>query len=129
MNTDISAVAAVAASKRGEGHRAAVSAFVSPAAAPAAAADPPTPPPDTAEALQAPSAEDLQEVISQIERYLESSRTGLEFRVDRDLDQVIVSVVDPRDGTVLRQMPSEEALRIARAMADEGGGGLLDALA
>lgn len=125
MNTDISAVAAVAASKRGEGHRAAVSAFALPAAAPAA----PTPPPDVAEALQAPSAEDLQEVISQIERYLESSRTGLEFRVDRDLDQVIVSVVDPRDGTVLRQMPSEEALRIARAMADEGDGGLLDALA
>ncbi len=128
MNTDISAVASVAASRGGEGHRAAVSAFVSPAAAPAAAAAPP-PPPYTAEALQAPSAEDLEEVISQIERYLESSRTGLEFRVDRDLDQVIVSVVDPRDGTVLRQMPSEEALRIARAMADEGDGGLLDALA
>ena len=127
MNTDISAVASVAASRRGEGHRAAVSAFALPVAAPAAA--PPTPPPDTAEALQAPSAEDLQEVISQIERYLESSRTGLEFRVDRDLNPVIVSVVDPRDGTVLRQMPSEEALRIARAMADEGDGGLLDALA
>ncbi|MDM4771907.1 flagellar protein FlaG [Solimonas sp. SE-A11] len=126
MSTDILAVAAVAASRGGEGHRAAVSVFVLPAAAPAAKA--PAPSPDTAEALQAPTAEDLREVISQIERYLESSRTGLEFRVDRDLNQVIVSVVDPRDGTVLRQMPSEEALRIARAMADEGDGGLLDAL-
>jgi flagellar protein FlaG len=85
--------------------------------------------PDMGQALQAPTAEDLQHVVQQLERYLESSRTGLEFRVDRDLNRVVVSVVDPRDGTVLRQMPSEEALRIARALADEGGGGLLDALA
>ncbi|WP_165797362.1 flagellar protein FlaG [Solimonas fluminis] len=79
--------------------------------------------------MQAPTAAELQKVVQQIERYLESSRTGLEFRVDRDLNRVVVSVVDPRDGTVLRQMPSEEALRIARALADEGGSGLLDALA
>lgn len=128
MSTDILAVAAVAASRGGEGHRAAVSVFPAPASTPVPLAQAQMQAPDTPEALQAPSAEDLKEVISQIERYLESSRTGLEFRVDRDLNQVIVSVVDPRDGTVLRQMPSEEALRIARAMADEGDGGLLDAL-
>jgi flagellar protein FlaG len=126
MSTDISAVAALAASRGGEGQRSAVSVFPA-SAAPAViqAADAP----DMGQALQAPTAEDLQHVVQQLERYLESSRTGLEFRVDRDLNRVVVSVVDPRDGTVLRQMPSEEALRIARALADEGGGGLLDALA
>lgn len=41
----------------------------------------------------------------------------LDFRVDEDSGRVIVSVVDRRDGTVLRQMPSEEALRIARTLA------------
>ncbi|PPE74525.1 hypothetical protein C3942_07105 [Solimonas fluminis] len=128
MSTEISAVAALAASRGGEGQRAAVSAFPASAAAPPAAAAA-APAPGAGEALQAPTAAELQKVVQQIERYLESSRTGLEFRVDRDLNRVVVSVVDPRDGTVLRQMPSEEALRIARALADEGGSGLLDALA
>jgi len=125
MSTEISAVASVAASKGGEGRRIGVSAssesFV--AAVPGSGA--------VAEAVPAPASPvaDLQQAISEIERYIEASRTGLEFRVDQDLNRVIVSIVDPRDGTVLRQMPSEEALRIARALADEGsGGGLLDTL-
>ena len=124
MSNEISAVASVAASSRGEGHRIGVSAApeFSPVAVPAPGA--------AAEAAPepAPPAADLQNAISQIERYIQASRTGLEFRVDQQLNRVIVSIVDPRDGTVLRQMPSEEALRIARSLADEGNGGLLDAL-
>ncbi|AXQ30389.1 hypothetical protein D0B54_17670 [Solimonas sp. K1W22B-7] len=122
MSNEISAVAAVAASSRGEGHRVAVSA--SPESSPVAA------PASGAAAVPEPAAPaaDLQEAISQIERYIQASRTGLEFRVDQQLNRVIVSIVDPRDGTVLRQMPSEEALRIARSLVDEGNGGLLDAL-
>lgn len=124
MSNEITAVAAVAASKRGEGHRVAVSASPEsfPVALPASGM--------AAEAVPAPAppAADLKEAISQMERYIQASRTGLEFRVDQQLNRVIVSIVDPSDGTVLRQMPSEEALRIARALADEGNGGLLDAL-
>ena len=47
-------------------------------------------------------------------RRWQSSR---DFRIDEDSGRVVVSVVDRRDGTVLRQMPSEEALRIARNLA------------
>lgn len=121
MTTEISAVAAVAASPGGEGHRAAVSAFPAPTAVAEPAAKPPPPAPE-------PRQQDLKQAIRQLERYIEASRTGLQFRVDRELNRVIVSIVDPSDGTVLRQMPSEEALRLAKALSDEGDGGLLDAL-
>ena len=121
MSTDISAVAAVAAPPGGEGHRAAVSAFPPPAVAAEPAAKPPAPAPEARQ-------QDLKQAIRQLERYIEASRTGLQFRVDQELNRVIVSIVDPSDGTVLRQMPSEEALRLAKALADEGDGGLLDAL-
>ncbi|HET8880721.1 MAG TPA: flagellar protein FlaG [Solimonas sp.] len=53
---------------------------------------------------------------------------GLDYHVDPDLGRVIVELVDRRDGTVLRQIPSEEALRLARLMAD-GRGVLLQASA
>jgi flagellar protein FlaG len=53
---------------------------------------------------------------------------GLDYHVDPDLGRVIVELVDRKDGTVLRQIPSEEALRLARLMAD-GRGVLLQASA
>lgn len=54
------------------------------------------------------------------------SRTDLQFRVDNSLGRVIVSVVDAKSGEVIRQMPSEEALRIARNLAEDGTGLLSD---
>ena len=50
------------------------------------------------------------------------------FRVDRDLNRVVVSVIDRADGTVLRQIPSEEALRIARNLR-QGHSGLIGEVA
>jgi flagellar protein FlaG len=41
---------------------------------------------------------------------------------------VIVSVIDAESGEVVRQVPSEEALRIARNLADRGSG-VIDARA
>lgn len=52
------------------------------------------------------------------------SNVDLTYRVDDDLHRVIVEVVDRKDGTVLRQIPGEEALRLARLMQD-GHGALL----
>lgn len=57
-----------------------------------------------------------------LEAIVERARTqgaALDFRIDDESGRLIVSLVDRRDGTVLRQMPSEEALRIARTLARE----------
>jgi flagellar protein FlaG len=40
----------------------------------------------------------------------------LRFRVDPDLQEVVVTMVDPQSGDVLRQIPSEDALKLAKAL-------------
>ena len=52
----------------------------------------------------------------QIESFLRSSGRELEFRVDDDSGMTVVSVRDPQTGDLIRQIPGEEVLRIARAL-------------
>jgi len=70
----------------------------------------------------------VTQAIDEIADALPRREIDLTYRVDPDLQRVIVEVVDRRDGTVLRQIPGEEALRLARSMKD-GNGGLLQASA
>ena len=44
----------------------------------------------------------------------------LRFRVDPDLHEVVVTMVDPDSGSVLRQIPSEDALKLAKALESIG---------
>jgi flagellar protein FlaG len=60
---------------------------------------------------------DIEAALEELVARAAASGASLDFRVDEDSGRVVVSVVDRRDGTVLRQMPSEEALRIARNLA------------
>ncbi|MDP3858418.1 MAG: flagellar protein FlaG [Stagnimonas sp.] len=68
---------------------------------------------------------DLPQAVAQLNRYVARSRTDLQFRIDDEAGRVVVSIVDADSGQVLRQMPSEEALRIARYLEGDGSG-LLD---
>ena len=68
-------------------------------------------------AAQAVRQVDIEAALEELVARAAASGASLDFRVDEDSGRVVVSVVDRRDGTVLRQMPSEEALRIARNLA------------
>jgi flagellar protein FlaG len=67
----------------------------------------------------APAAQDgetplsLEAARSLLERNAQDAGAALEFRIDDDSGRVVVSVVDRHSGEVLRQIPNEEALRIA----------------
>ena len=80
----------------------------------------------------APSAEPgsaaLQRAVEELNRHFNAQRNDLKFSVEKDLDVIVVAVVDSKDGTVLRQIPSADALRIARALHDAHGG-LIEAVA
>ena len=112
MSTEISAAVAFrAVSAGGDGFRAS-SAPAAPTGAPVAThAGAPQVVPEAEPPVQIEAA--LEELVA---RAAESG-AQLDFRIDEDSGRVVVSVVDRRDGTVLRQMPSEEALRIARNLA------------
>ncbi|HEX4894715.1 MAG TPA: flagellar protein FlaG [Solimonas sp.] len=64
---------------------------------------------------------ELAAAAASMARAAEDSGADLHFRVDEDLGRIVVSIVDRRDGKVLRQLPSEEALRIAKALTEHEG--------
>jgi flagellar protein FlaG len=87
-------------------------------------AAPPVPktaaPVQTAEAVRqaatVPSMEQLSEAVKNINKALETHSQDVEFALDSDTEKVVIKVVDRGTGKVLRQMPSEEALQIAKAL-------------
>lgn len=107
--------AAAVATARGDSQRASV--FVAPAT-PAAPVDAATPQATT----PAANAQALTQAVDQLNQHFSERRTDLKFTIDPQLHEVVVSVVDAQDGTVLRQIPSEVVLRIARFLAEQHSG-------
>lgn len=68
----------------------------------------------SAEAAVADDGAALGKAVAELNRYVAGSRTDLQFAVDQDAGRLVVSIIDAENGQVLRQMPSVEALRIAR---------------
>jgi flagellar protein FlaG len=59
----------------------------------------------------------LEDAASRMEQYVASVGRSLQFRVDEDSGQVVVSVRDPSTGELIRQIPSEDALKIAEQLS------------
>ena len=62
------------------------------------------------------SADAARVVAERIQQYLRESGRELDFRVDADTNRMVVTVRDQNTGEVIRQIPSEEILRIARSL-------------
>jgi len=45
-----------------------------------------------------------------------AANMNLRFSTDKETGKTVIAIVNPTDGEVLRQMPSEEALQIAKAI-------------
>lgn len=58
----------------------------------------------------------LPEALKRINTVLQIRAPGLEFSVDDDSARAIVKVIDTNTNEVIRQMPSKEALEIAKAL-------------
>jgi len=65
------------------------------------------------------SPEEIQRAVSQIESYLKSVGRQLEFRVDDSTGRTVVTVKDLDTGEVIRRIPGDETLRLARSLADK----------
>ena len=64
---------------------------------------------------QAP-AQDLQRTVSDAQDVAEAAGASLEFTIDKDSGKTIVKVVDASTSEIIRQIPSEELLTLARNM-------------
>lgn len=73
------------------------------------------------EAAPAPTPERVQQAVQQIQSYLNDSQRQLQFQVDDASGRTIVRVVNPETNEVIRQIPGEEMLKLARAIGATGG--------
>ena len=88
-----------------------------PAAVPAGAA------PVTTQGHQ-PSMDELQDAVGKLNASMQASEKSLQFSIDEDSKRTVVKLIDTTTKEVVRQYPSEEALRISKAL-DHFKGGLL----
>jgi flagellar protein FlaG len=60
----------------------------------------------------------IESVTRQIDSFLRSINKSLQFRVDQATGQMIVTIRDDETGEVIRQVPGEDAVRIAQRIED-----------
>lgn len=66
--------------------------------------------------VAAASEDQVAHALKSINRVLQDRSQDLEFSVDPDSARTIVKVVDKTTNEVIRQMPTQEALEIAKAL-------------
>jgi flagellar protein FlaG len=71
-----------------------------------------------------PTPHKIESVTRQIDSFLRSQNHHLQFRVDQGTGKMVVTVTDGETGEVIRQVPGEEALKMAQRIEDMTG--LLD---
>ncbi|MEO1765704.1 flagellar protein FlaG [Thiobacter aerophilum] len=88
---------------------------------------PPMPPPATTLLLPAPGqrqqadAQVVKQAVERINAFIQSAQSDLKISVDQDTGMVVVKVVDRESGEVIRQIPPEEALTIAKHLDSAQG--------
>ncbi|VEE63482.1 flagellar protein FlaG [Shewanella putrefaciens] len=63
----------------------------------------------------------LTQVAAELSDMMSMMRKGLAFKVDENSGQAVVTVLDRDTGDVIRQMPSEEALKLAEKLSEVTG--------
>lgn len=66
----------------------------------------------------AQSREPVEDAVIAIQGFVQSIRRDLNFSLDDSSGRVVVKVTDGASGEVIRQLPSEEALRLAESLEE-----------
>jgi flagellar protein FlaG len=61
-------------------------------------------------------SEKLKKAVQDIETFVQSIKRNLEFSIDEASGKVVVKVIASESGEVVRQIPSEEALKLADSL-------------
>lgn len=72
-----------------------------------------------------PSRDQLARAVAELNKSQQAKSQGLEFSIDTDTRRTVVKVVDQATKEVLRQIPTPEALEIAKALEAQSTKGVL----
>lgn len=68
----------------------------------------------------------MKKAAKQLEAHLQSMNRYLEFRIDQESGRMVVTVKDKSTGETIRQIPSEEIMRLAHNLGVKASSGLVD---
>jgi flagellar protein FlaG len=65
--------------------------------------------------------EQIQDAVDQIQEFTQTLTQNLNFSIDEGTGKTVIKVMDAQTQEVIRQIPSEEAINIARALGEIKG--------
>lgn len=68
---------------------------------------------------------EVEQAVKEINDYMQLVRRNLEFSVDKDTQHVVVKVIDVESGEVVRQIPPDFILALAKSLRERENKGLL----
>jgi len=71
------------------------------------------------EAKVAKESDDLKQAVSQLNDFVQTVQRNLQFSIDKESGTMVVKVIDAKSEKVIRQMPSEETLKLARSLVEQ----------
>lgn len=63
-----------------------------------------------------PGRDEVSAAVKKLNEAMPPSAQSLQFEIDEDSDRVVVKIIDQTTKEVVRQMPTEEALEMAKAI-------------
>ncbi|MFK8333111.1 flagellar protein FlaG [Pseudomonas sp. BJa5] len=75
---------------------------------------------DVVAAVEEPQRDDLVKAVRDIREFVQASQRKLDFSIDDSTGRVVVKVIATESGDVIRQMPSETALKLAQSLSEAG---------
>ncbi|AGE26697.1 MULTISPECIES: flagellar protein FlaG [Pseudomonas] len=65
-----------------------------------------------------PERADLEQAVTDIREFVQAAQRKLDFSIDDSTHRVVVKVIATDSGEVIRQIPSETALKLAQNLAN-----------
>ncbi|WP_211242660.1 flagellar protein FlaG [Halopseudomonas bauzanensis] len=70
------------------------------------------------DSMAEPDREQVLTAVAEMQDYVQAAGRNIQFQVDDDSGRMVVKVTEASTGDVIRQMPSEEALRLAENLSE-----------
>lgn len=64
-----------------------------------------------------PKRDDLEKAVTDIREFVQAAQRKLDFSIDDSTGRVVVKVIATDSGDVIRQIPSETALKLAQSLS------------
>ena len=64
-------------------------------------------------------SDDLKQAVSKLNDYVQNVQRDLQFSIDKDSGTMVVKVIDTKSEKVIRQIPNEETLKLARSLVEQ----------